>query len=565
MEQAPEQPHHVLSLNTNKGGMGGVDKGRAEAIINKMSAGSEFYKRQAEKRARTEKRAEEMARLASALTDAQRAALRRDADARAEALEAQRDDGAGKVWVCVDFDAFFVNAELLDRPDLEGKPVAVGGMSMLSTANYVARSFGVRAAMPGYIGKALCPELVILPMNFHKYKAIAAAAREIFEQYDPLFESHTLDEALLEVSGCLADRAREQQGLTAEALVAELRGRVSAATRLTVSAGIGCNRMIAKMASEEQKPNGQFAVGLGRGATLAYLWAKPTRKVPFIGEVTSALLAALGMDTVGDMFEKRELLLHCFPAVSASHLLEISLGISATEHSDPATRPYQSGMSRERTVPVDTLRDATALVARLADLLAEDLAGSRAKGRHLTLKLKTKAFRVLSRSEKLPGLTADKTAIARAATDLLKATWEEAAGVGARLLGLKIADLKYYDEAGREVDTAPPVRADGQTSILGHLKRSGVEEELGLEDDDDEVVVEVEDKDEDEDCQVVVVVVGSSSSSKVCCPVCNKAIQGNNAVINAHVNSCLSKPPEQASPPRKRGQATLESLWRKKG
>jgi DNA polymerase kappa len=149
---------------------------------------------------------------------------------------------------------FYAAVEMRDNPDLRGKPVAVGGIKMICTANYEARKYGVRAAMPGFIATRLCPNLVFVPTNFDKYRQVAEQTREIFRQYDPNFEAMSLDEAYLD----LTDYMQQHPQHTPSEVVAELRSRIFQITQLTASAGIACNSKLAKICSDVNKPNGQF-------------------------------------------------------------------------------------------------------------------------------------------------------------------------------------------------------------------------------------------------------------------------------------------------------------------
>ena len=151
-------------------------------------------------------------------------------------------------------DCFYAAIELRERPELKGHPVAVGGGSqrgVVTTCNYEARRFGVRSAMPGFKARELCPELVFLPVRFDLYRTESAKIRKILLSYTPLVEPLSLDEAYLDVTGL--DRY-------AWDIAKELRARIYAATSLTCSAGIAPNKMLAKIASDWRKPDGQFAV-----------------------------------------------------------------------------------------------------------------------------------------------------------------------------------------------------------------------------------------------------------------------------------------------------------------
>ena len=151
----------------------------------------------------------------------------------------------------LDMDCFYAAIELRERPELVGRPIAVGGGSprgVVTTCNYEARAFGVRSAMPGFKARELCPQLIFLPVRFDLYRADSAKIRKILLSYTSLVEPLSLDEAFLDVTGL--DRY-------AWDIARELRARILKETGLTSSAGIAPNKMLAKIASEWRKPNGR--------------------------------------------------------------------------------------------------------------------------------------------------------------------------------------------------------------------------------------------------------------------------------------------------------------------
>ena len=142
-------------------------------------------------------------------------------------------------------DMFFAAVEIRDRPELADKPVAVGGEMMISTANYIARKFGVRSAMPGFIAKTLCPELLFVQSNFHKYSAVSKEVMDILADYDPQLESMGCDEANLDLTQYLIQNSLftdEEKKSVGE----EMRKRIFEKTKLTASCGIACNKMLLK-------------------------------------------------------------------------------------------------------------------------------------------------------------------------------------------------------------------------------------------------------------------------------------------------------------------------------
>ncbi|XP_013383132.1 DNA polymerase kappa [Lingula anatina] len=193
-----------MALNDNKAGMEGLDKEKINKIIYEASKGSRFYENELKKEEQVIIRIAEQKRKFLKLTKKNIEQGTIEADKLLHQLEESRD--LGHTIVHVDMDAFYAAVEMRDAPSLRNKPMAVGGMGMLSTSNYLARRFGVRAAMPGFIAKKLCPDLVIVPTNFDKYRAVSKEVRDIMSEYDPNFCPMSLDEAYLDFTDHLEKR-----------------------------------------------------------------------------------------------------------------------------------------------------------------------------------------------------------------------------------------------------------------------------------------------------------------------------------------------------------------------
>lgn len=189
------QPIERMKLNDRKAGMEGLDKKKINKIIHDASKGSKYYENEKRKEQRVKERIDQMKKELSKFTDAdkERALV---ASSRIVA-ELRETYDFSRILVHIDMDAFYAAVEMRENPKLKDVPMAVGGNSMLCTSNYLARKFGVRAAMPGFIAKKLCPELVIVPSHFDKYRSVSAQIREIFKEYDPNFSPMSLDEALI--------------------------------------------------------------------------------------------------------------------------------------------------------------------------------------------------------------------------------------------------------------------------------------------------------------------------------------------------------------------------------
>ncbi len=193
----------------------------------------------------------------------------------------------------LDMDCFYAAVEMRERPELAGQPVAVGGASrrgVVTTCNYEARKFGVHSAMPGFQARERCPHLVFLPVRFDLYRAESAKIRQILLGYTPLVEPLSLDEAYLDVTGL--DRY-------AWDVAKEIRLRIFQETRLTGSAGIAPNKMLAKIASDWRKPNGQFAVTPDQVET--FIRDLPVRKIWGVGPKSAVKFEQQGIRTCGDL------------------------------------------------------------------------------------------------------------------------------------------------------------------------------------------------------------------------------------------------------------------------
>ncbi|GLI59867.1 hypothetical protein VaNZ11_001862, partial [Volvox africanus] len=344
-------------------------------------------------------------------------------------------------------DCFYAAVHELECPELKRLAVAVGGIGMISTANYVARKYGVRSAMPGFIAKRLCPQLVFVPLDFGRYTAAAERVRAVFRQLDPDFESGGLDEAYLDVTdycqrvGCSGTEAAE-----------ELRRRVSAfCGGLTCSVGVAPNKMLAKICSDINKPNGQYVLPPDRAAILSFLDTLPVRKIPCIGKVTEQLLrGTLGVSTCGQLLgPERGRLPLLFSESAAEFFLEAALGMAATRHApkvDTSQEPGRKGISCERTFRnMSQPGEQEAMARQLVESLAADMASEHLEGRNLTLKLKLSSFEVRTRAATLPRYI-------RKASDMLPTVLRLLRAEGPlelRLMGVRMAALRKVNSAAR--------------------------------------------------------------------------------------------------------------------
>ena len=200
----------------------------------------------------------------------------------------------------VDMDCFYAAVETKYRPELKGKPIGVGGppntRSVLTTASYEARRFGVRSAMSSSQAVRLCPQLILVPPNFALYKKESRVVRDIFHRFTDLVQPLSLDEAYLDVSACTRHNG------SATLIAKEIRALIEAETGLTASAGIAGNKFLAKIASDWNKPNGQFVIR--PEDTEAFMPSLKIEKIPGVGKVTARKMHELGLHNCGDLQKK---------------------------------------------------------------------------------------------------------------------------------------------------------------------------------------------------------------------------------------------------------------------
>ncbi|KAL3866832.1 hypothetical protein ACJMK2_044093 [Sinanodonta woodiana] len=577
-----------MMLNDDKAGMEGLDKEKINQIIYEVSKGSRFYENEKKKDEQVNKRIQEQYDKIQKINESQLKQGLEAADILLEELERARD--LSYTIVHIDMDAFYAAVEMRDNPSLKDKPMAVGGNSMLSTSNYHARKFGVRAAMPGFIGKKLCPDLVIVPPNFEKYTSVSRQIREIMAEYDPNFCPMSLDEAYLDITEYIKKRekmsdfersyiCRDSQnvpltlcqcdlnrtlrekvfsqtasdgnsnsvlshlsnkcshfengscsqcvftysctssnnsagseisskttegrssgqmvgeqnlheaecfscqecgkicpefrlvtfGFGADESVREMRFRIEQRTRLTASAGIAANMMLAKVCSDKNKPNGQYRLPNTRDAVMQFIKDLPIRKISGIGKVSEKMLKAIGIQTCTDLFNQRSLLYHLYSPISFNYFMRISIGMGSTTVERDSER---KSISIERTFrEMDKPSDMYDLCRELCHALSEDLREEKIKGRTVGIKLKTVAFDVKTRAYTLANHTSDTDVIYEAARGLLRTEIQTCAPqpLRLRLMGVRISSLLHESLCKRE---------KRQNTITGFIKQKSQKQKV---------------------------------------------------------------------------------------
>jgi DNA polymerase IV len=329
-------------------------------------------------------------------------------------------------------DAFFVSVELLDRPELRGKPVVVAtgtdphARGVVMAASYEARRFGVHSALPLAIAHRRCPQAILLPRNFERYRRTSGRVMDTLRRFADTVEVAGLDEAYLDLSDSPAPKARARQ----------IKREVRSETGLVCSVGLAPNKLLAKIASDLDKPDG-FRV-LAREEMLDAVGERPASLLPGVGPKTAERLAGMGIRTVAELANaERSALEGAFgPKLGAA------LRARANGHDDRVvvTEYARKSESRETTFSENVSDPAQlrATVERLAESVCSGLAEHGYAGRTVTLKIRLAPFRTFTRSRTVERATADPVIVRQVALELLDA-FERDAPV--RLLGVGVAGL----------------------------------------------------------------------------------------------------------------------------
>jgi DNA polymerase IV len=344
----------------------------------------------------------------------------------------------------VDMDAFFASVEQRDNPDLRGKPVAVGGSSkrgVVAAASYEARAFGVRSAMPSITAQRQCPDLIFVKPRFEAYRLVSRQIREIFARHTDLIQPLSLDEAYLDVTN-------DKQGIGSAVKVAKaIRAAIAQETGLTASAGVSYNKFIAKLASDQNKPDGLCVILPEQGAD--FVAGLPVRRFHGVGPRTAEKMAKLGIVTGADLREKDEAWLAANFGSWGSYLFEASRGI---DNRPVNANQIRKSLGGELTYFEDKRSEAELREAidEIIEIVWERIERYQARGKTLVLKARFSDFRTVTRSRTLDHILTEKSEFKQLGHQLLDQILP--AEMGVRLLGLTLSGL-VHDESIQEFAT----------------------------------------------------------------------------------------------------------------
>ncbi|WP_018096562.1 DNA polymerase IV [Sinorhizobium meliloti] len=347
----------------------------------------------------------------------------------------------------IDMDAFYASVEQRDNPELRGKPVAVGypeARGVVAAASYEARKFGVHSAMPSVTAKRKCPELIFVPHRFDVYRAVSRQIQAIFAEYTPLIEPLSLDEAYLDVTENL-------KGMQLATEIAEqIRARIRAETQLTASAGVSYNKFLAKIASDQRKPDGLFVITPKHGPD--FVQALPVKKFHGVGPATAEKMKRLGIETGADLKSRDLAFLQQHFGKSGPYFYWIARGIDEREVKPDRIR---KSIGAEDTFREDVhdLEAARAGLEPLIDKVWHYCEASGIRGKTVTLKVKWADFTQITRSKTIVAPIASAAEMGEIVELLLSPIFPAAKGI--RLLGVTLSSLDpVADRSGPQLALA---------------------------------------------------------------------------------------------------------------
>lgn len=615
-EEAATMASALVVCASSKAGMEGVDRDLVNSIIMRESKNSAYMIHQQQQDKKTNQKIKKMRQQLQEFSDDDISKFSAEIDREVVNLLA-RQNTLCSMKVVLDMDSFYVSCALLSRPDLHHRPVCVSGGTVISTSNYNARRYGVRSAMGTWIGDKLVQELskgketlIHIAPDFQLYTRKSHQVQDILSEYDPSLKAYSLDEVYLDLapyldlrnverldhntaSSILKYQTQENSDkksdcskslgndlgqsnenisaisignatIDASAVVAAMRSRVYHCTGLTCSAGIASNFMLAKIASDKNKPDGQCYVGASEIEIRTFVGVLPIRKIPGIGRVTEKILHAFGIKTPNDLYKKRAMIRCIFKPTTSQFLLRASLGLAndteqATKENDDDDIGRR-GISRERTfAPTNSQHDIVNTLGNLAKMLADDMVKEGIGCRTISLKVKLSSFEVINRSKTLPNGCCVNEAqdVLDIVKDMLVSVTQKygSDSLFVRLLGVRCSNLVSYGKgSSRQVridgfltnESAKSKGIDGvaKTKLQSHPS-IGSSHSINTPAPINETR-EVE-------------AIGAP------CPVCGKMLSsGDNVALNSHLDKCLSMGIIRETARRESKVALTEKKRRKK-
>jgi DNA polymerase kappa len=450
-----------------------------------------------------------------------------------------------KCWLHIDMDMFYAAVEIRDNPSITSLPVAVGDERMVATSNYVARKYGVRSAMPGFLAKILCPGLIFVRPNFTKYEDESRKIMNILKDYDENIEVMGLDEAYLDITEyCVINYISNEVELSD--LINEIKRKIYDETKLTASIGIACNKMLAKICSDINKPDGLFILNNDAEVIENFMRKLKVRKIPSVGEKTEQKLNLLGIYTCQDCIDRYVDLFHLF----SENLFDFIIGACYGKGSYFHEEPKDTRGSISNSITFNMTNNASFIMNIFRDLAKKlylDMIDQNLRGKTLTVEIKDKNDKNVSKCLSLKKRFESESEIRDNGLNLLKELWNNS---DIRMIRLKLTNL---------IEINPEIGNKKENGILkkliGNMKSS-----IGKENVRDEIKSEPNTKFKKE------IKVDNSQSTKSrknvqSTPPRNKTI--DSMLTNIKISDYKYKSPEKIPQKRKPSQSNKKPI--KKG
>ena len=354
-------------------------------------------------------------------------------------------DAKQRAIIHIDMDAFYAAVEQRDNPELQGKPVIIGGSvesrGVVSTASYEARTYGVHSAMPMAEAHRLCPNGIYLPVDMQKYRRVSQQIMGIFHRFTPEVEAISLDEAFLDVT------ASQRLFGTAEEIGYAINGLIKTELHLTASVGLSYNKFLAKLASDMDKPDGFYKIAPEE--LEAKVWPLPVRRMMGVGGKTAQLLEGMGVRTIGQLANMNAGLLEHILGKQGLVMHEVANGMD-NRPVEPVRESKSVG--RETTFPQDIGEQyiLETILFTLADDVCHTLRTSGLKGKTISIKIRYPDFRSITRAVTLDSYTASFEPVFDAVQQLMRDNYQD--GTPVRLIGVTVSSLKKDDEIIEQPD-----------------------------------------------------------------------------------------------------------------
>lgn len=394
--------------------------------------------------------------------------------------------------------------------------------------------------MAGFVAMKLCPQLICLPLNFSKYVAKAEEVRAVLAEYDPRYESASVDEAYLNITSYCQEHEQDP-----EQVVQQMRAEVFDKCKITISAGIASNAKLAKIGSNKNKPNGQFRLPPDRTSIMAFMRDLPCRKVNGVGRVFERELEAIGIKTCGDIYPQRALLTKLFGEKAFQFLIQCFLGLGRTSVA-PAGESERKSVGTERTFQeISGKAEFRDKLRHIADELEDDLRRTEFKGKTLVLKVKLHTYEVLTRQTVTPFAVHKADDLYKFGLQMLTKLEREIPTMKLRLMGLRCTnlistakgDLDFFG-LQRQRSTEKPVAT---TDAHGWEIWPEEEFENAAKREREEDMAELERLSQEQQNDTPSEKLPIPKDQFWDCPICQRPQPADERILNEHIDACLSR------------------------